>query len=544
MLDAVGVRAAEGTLFENGLAVEALLETAMERVWAMLSGRFGARGARASRVSRWLVLAGPGHNGADGWALARKAAEAGLEVDVFEPLSQAGGSGGQATKETKHAKPLTLAQRRFALAQGVRAVDASFLSNLGAYDVRIDAVFGFGLARDLDASLVAFLRRLSEEESRGHTLRIAIDLPTGLCSDTGRARPFVLPAQETFVLGAMKPGLLSDSAPSVTGILRFVPLGHEDQEVRKEGKSRGDAVFLESPLHPAEVCGRGLTEHKLSQGELALVAGSVRYPGAGLLTLAAAQAAKPGYVRLASDSPETRAAALTLHPETIVSSVADALAPSAGTFARVKVGVVGCGMEPPHDEGRDAILDAFPESIHLVFDGAWCAPTNVDAARARGHVVVLTPHAGEFARAFPAEAQALKDGRIPKAEAARRAARAHGCYVVLKGPCTAIASPDGDVWQSTLANPNLARAGSGDALAGFLGGLLVSGLAKGIPVMPLLATGVWWHGSFGLSGAGAGAGRDAEDAERLATEERAGSEGLALARYLSRVCSARRPEVP
>ena len=117
----------------------------------------------------------------------------------------------------------------------------------------------------------------------------------------------------------------------------------------------------------------------------------------------------------------------------------------------------------------------------------------VSRFRKTGNTVVVTPHAKEFSRLCPSIAQELQSGHLSKAAAACEAARALKCFVLLKGPYSASASPDGFVLQSLCVNPGLARAGTGDTLAGVLAGVLLHGHFAKIPVLKLIAFAVELH---------------------------------------------------
>ena len=472
-----GVRRIEAALVEAGTSVQALMETAAERCFQIL---MRAASQNDLKARPWLVLAGPGHNGADGWALARKAAESGLRIEVVSLTSPR--------------KPLTESQRAFALSQGVS--ERATLPPQGEwehYAFVVDALFGCGQTRALDAEaaeVVSMLDGLQGQTGWQHFKRprvVSLDVPSGLDARTGVPFGTAVKADMTLVLGAFKTGLLCDRALAYTGRLHFVPLGF----LRGDPDEHDARAVRVCPL-PRHIARKQDQEHKLSRGEILVSAGSLRYPGAGILALEAVHTLRTGYVRLVTKAPELRAHVLHERPETILHDPDLDLAPSS-TFSRVKVAVIGCGQEAPMQGEVARVSSALPADATVVIDGAWCTPDVVTSLVHRFAQVVVTPHWGEFARLAPEPSAAYAEGRDSKATVASRAAQALGCYVVLKGPYTAVAAPSGRVFQSTRTASQLARAGSGDVLAGVIGGVLLQALHAGLPLHEAIAGAVEVH---------------------------------------------------
>lgn len=452
----------EQALYSYGLSPEALMETAAERIWCALK----SEQSKTLSSRRWLVLAGPGHNGADGWAVARKAAEAGIAVDVF-PLSA-------------DMRPLTQKQRQFALAQGAQELTATpHRDSLTSYDLVLDALFGIGLSKPLPPEAQALASALHASG----VMIISIDVPSGLCARTGcilgNNPEGSMRAHTTFTLGAFKPGLLCERALPYTGALQFLPLGFPCP-------SDSDAAVLNFPLDFSFLKKKN-NEHKLSRGEVLVVAGSNAFPGAGFLTIEALCALSPGYIRLSTQSRALQEQVLRERPEVVFSPLEDSF------LKRVQVAVVGCGVSRPKKEQAEHMAQCLPSCATVLLDGAWCEADVLACFSKRGHTLVATPHAGEFERLCPHIAQRLAAGRLSKAEAASEAAKHLQCFLLLKGPYSAAAAPSGVVLQSTQVNPSLARAGTGDTLAGVLGGVLLHGLHAKEPLLELLAFAIELH---------------------------------------------------
>jgi hydroxyethylthiazole kinase-like uncharacterized protein yjeF len=225
-------------------------------------------------------------------------------------------------------------------------------------------------------------------------------------------------------------------------------------------------------------------------GAARLAAGAALRAGAGLVTLAspgaalAVNAAHLTAVMLARVDDASGLAALLAEPRL----TAVALGPGLGTGPREQALVAATLAAPPA-----ALLDA--DALTVWHDDP---PALFAAIRGRAAAVVLTPHDGEFARLFPDLAD------LPKPERTRTAAARSGAVVLLKGPDTTIAAPDGRLAINTNAPPWLATAGSGDVLAGLAAGLI----AQGLPAFDAAAAAAWLHGA---AGAEAGPGLTAED---------------------------------
>ncbi len=266
--------ALEQTLFASGLPVEALMEKAALAVVRRLR--------QAEPVQPVLVLAGPGHNGGDGLVVARELHLAGWPVRLWCPWSRL--------------KPLTEAHRRHAAWLGIPALEGEPDPAEGA--LWIDALFGVGQSRRLEAPLEELLQR--RQQQRPDRL-LAIDVPTGLCSDTGRPLGAVAAtARTTFCLGLLKQGLLQDVALRHVGWLERIDLAlpaallealPSTQPLALGGATAAaDLAALPRPLaDPAA--------GKYGRGRLLVVAGSTAYRGAAALALAGATASGVGSLR-------------------------------------------------------------------------------------------------------------------------------------------------------------------------------------------------------------------------------------------------------
>jgi len=427
---------------------------------AALMERAGAAAARA--ILAWaaprsvVVACGQGNNGGDGYVVARHLAAAGVAVVVAaagEPRS-----------------PLAAAMR--ACWDGpVVALDAAHPAA-----VLVDAVYGVGLTRPIAGDVLAQLERLA-----AGARVVALDVPSGLAADTGDGA--CIAAGLTVAFGTLKPAHLLAAGRCGRVVVADIGLGVV--------ASMLFATAAPPPLTPP------VASHKYLRGAVLVLGGPPGHGGAARLAAHAALRAGAGLALVAvpvAALPESsaRCDAVMVRAADDGSEVADLLA--AHRFAAA---VAGPGLVASDTmrvaallaSGVPMVLDA---TVFTMFAGA---PARLAAALTGP--AVLTPHAGEFARLFGH----LSGDRIAQA---RAAAATIGAVVVLKGPATIIAAPDGRAAINAHATPWLATAGSGDVLSGAIAALL----AQGFAAFDAACAGVWLHGDAGCR---AGAGSTADD---------------------------------
>ena len=449
----------EAELFASGLPVEAL----MEKAALALSRRLLARRDRDRDVripaEGVIVLVGPGHNGGDGLVVARELHLAGIPVRLWSPFERR--------------KPLTDQHWRHAGWLGIPMLVDPPLAE--GPELWIDALFGIGQSRAPGPEIEALL------EARNNSSRslVAIDVPTGLCSDSGALLGRTAArADLTLCIGLWKQGLIQDRALRWVGTLERVDLGiprrllerlPADQPLGLGGPlsdRANDASEdgLDAP-RPAADPAAG----KYERGRLLVIAGSARYRGAGHLALAGASASGCGSLRAALP-PEMGEALWLVHPEVVLE--VPPLGPS--SFERLDAVLVGPGLGPgpdaPHPGGDRAPAEPWWDPLQrfaglLVLDADGLNRVTPTWLSQREGPTWITPHAGEFHRLFPELA-----GTSPL-DAAAEAARRTGVTVLLKGARSVIATSDGRRWQVLRACAAAARAGLGDVLAGYAAGL-------------------------------------------------------------------------
>lgn len=447
---AAEMRAADAALVDLwGVPAVALMEVAAHGVVDAVLRHHG-EAARGGVV----VACGPGNNGGDGWAVARLLAARGLPVAVW-PVDPPG----------------TVAARR--MAEIASHANLPRVGGPAGAGLLVDAVLGNGVARPVEGPRADALAAMAGAAAPV----VAVDLPSGLCADTGRAFGRVPTAATTVSLGAPKRGLYAGEGPERAGRVIDVDIGLG--AVLRATAERLDGPPRPWPRRPARA-------HKRTSGSVGVFAGSAAMVGAAVLACRGALAAGAGLVTLAS--PGRRPAALA--PEVLwtamgTGSVADRVPDWTG--ARSWVVGPGLGGGAPLPRGLGDALTAAWQSVDgaMVFD----ADALPFATGLAGGPRIRTPHVGEAARALGVAPSQVDGDRFGAA-----AALAEGSgVVVLKGPFTLVASKGRTTRIHLVGGPVLATGGTGDVLAGAIGALL----AAGLEAFDAASLGVWCHGRAG-----------------------------------------------
>ena len=434
--------------------------------------------ARLARSrGRIVALCGPGNNGGDGFVAARRLAERGYSVELGllgrrEALR--GDAGVAAARFAGEAKP----------AAEVDPHDA---------DCVIDALFGAGLARDIEGEAKAIVDKVNGYARAGGRV-LAVDVPSGVDGASGKVRGVAVEAAATVTFFRLKPGHLLEPGRTLCGKIGLFDIGIPASVLARIAPQ----AFVNSPaLWRAALPRLGAGTHKYARGAALVLSGPPHQTGAARLAARAALRAGAGIVAIASpiDSVAVNAAHVTavmvapfagvLGFEALLADErrrAVALGPGAGVGPDLRK-LVAAALTRPGD-ARTVVIDA---DALTSFAGE---AERLAALIARGgHAAVMTPHEGEFARLFDgAPGVAFEDDKLKRA---RAAARLTGAVVVLKGADTVVAAPGGRATIGWDLPPTLATAGSGDVLTGFVAGLA----AQGLPAFEAASAAVWLHGA-------------------------------------------------
>lgn len=380
------------------------------------------------------VIAGKGNNGNDGRVAAARLRERGVRVRMFDA--------------------------------------AACPPRLPAADLVIDAAYGTGFRGEWWAPRV------------GRSPVLAVDIPSGVDGLTGAAGRGVLAADRTVTFAALKPGLLLGAGRNLAGDVEVVDIGLDTRRATAHLVEADDVASWWRPRPP--------TAHKWTRA-VRVVAGSPGMTGAAHLAAAAAQRAGSGYVSLSTPGVEASAPPEVVRKRLPAFDWSAAVLEDLHRFHSLVIGP-GLGRESFTVEAVRATITA--AAVPVVVDGdglfalAWDANGAGPVLRERARPTVLTPHDGEFG---------LLAGQRPAADrvaAARRLAADLRSIVLLKGPVTIVADPDGDVLVVAHGDARLATAGTGDVLSGILGALLATGMTP----LRAAASAAWLHADAGRHG--------------------------------------------
>lgn len=433
-----------------------------------------------------LALIGPGNNGADGLVTARHLQRWGADVTAY------------LCRERASPDPKLDA----AIDVGVSIISAPndpglsrLKASLSYSHLVIDAILGTGRARPIEGAFKDILTTLHEARSSNSRLHLlAMDLPTGLNSDTGAVDPACVPSDLTVSLGYPKRGHLAFPGAEYTGILETADIGLPtglDSDVKLYLINR-DWAANAIPPRPSD-------SHKGTYGRAMIVAGSRNFLGAAYLAATAATRVGAGLVTIAIPeslipsvaSKATEPTFLPLpesSPGIVANDATQLILDSLGGYSAL---LVGCGL------GQAAETRQVVEE--LLLSDAPLPPTAVDADGLNTLAqtsdwwklwpadAILTPHPGEMARLTSASA------RSDRLTITQQSASAWNKTVILKGAYTVVAAPNDNVMLSPYSNPGLATAGTGDVLAGAIVGLL----SQGANLENAASLGVYLHGEAG-----------------------------------------------
>lgn len=480
LLTVAQMYAVDAAAIESGVTGLTLMERAGAAVAAATSRHLPDRGAVR-------ILCGPGNNGGDGFVAARLLKEAGFGVSLGLLGDPAALKGDAAANRDRWDGCIDRLETDSEIQMDADSV--------------VDALFGAGLARDLAGVGAACLRSW---QNRGVPI-VAVDMPSGVHGDTGLVMGYAPSVRETVTFCRAKPGHYLVPGRHHCGRITVADIGIPPACLDRAPSA---PVWLNGPAVWADrFPWRAPASHKYSAGHLVVVGGPMT--GAARLAGRGARRIGVGLLTLAA-SPEDRITFELDSPGVIVKAIEgpvelrDLL-----QDRRMNAIVVGPGLGRA-SEAAALLSEALKAQRATVIDadGLTMIAERRDLRLAlRGLPdAVATPHPGEFARLAEALTVPLPEGRLARV---RACAAELGVVVVLKGPDTVVAAPDGRAAINANAPAELATAGSGDVLAGMVGGLL----AQGMPGFEAACCAVWLHGA---AADGVGHGLIAEDIpERL-----------------------------
>ncbi len=462
------MRTLDRVSIERGTPSIELMERAGRAVTDCILAYEPLRARKPSGIPfRVLIAAGPGNNGGDGYVIARLLEQSGARAVVAQVLAQPHEDSDCAKVAARWRE-----QGGEVLAPA-NAAEAIRSARSEGFHAIVDAVFGTGLDRSVEGEAAQILRVIAE----ARLPVAAVDIPSGLCADTGVVLGVCVPAVLCVAIGGAKPGLFLDQAPDFTGRVRVVDIGLLNAE---EAGVRDVGQVIDGTTCAAWLKPRSGTTHKGSLGRVLIIGGSLGRIGAPLLAARGALRAGAGLVTIGVPATLALQTDTAMH-ETMTFALPDngqgALAEKAWQVLAEPLRAFDCiAVGPGLGTGigvRDFVIELvrnFPGRLIVDADALnELAASRLDLAvmftkrRRVGHgAAIFTPHPGEAGRMLAIDSAAVQDDRLGVVEDLT-----HGSpsTIVLKGAATIIGSGK-RIGFNTSGNPGLASAGMGDVLAG------------------------------------------------------------------------------
>lgn len=425
------------------------------------------------------IVAGKGNNAGDALVAARYLFDQGFNIRLFMLNS------------TKELSPLTLDNFNILKAMGIEAVSLEqthtwdrFTISLRLSDVILDAILGIGFEDVLAENYEKAINLINQIP----TPKIAIDVPSGTCADTGKVPSVAIQASLTLTLCLPKIGLFLAPASKHVGDLKVLPLNIPKQLLANYNKQVLISEDLITPLLPKRVN----YVHKYQVGKVSVLAGNTGTCGAAILASRACMRSGSGLVDLFTfkEAYPIVAAALT---EVLVNPVEEteaavALAKFIASASTSKAALIGPGLgNTAHSrEFLVHILSTLKIPLVLDADALNVISKHLDLLEHYPADVVITPHSGEFSRLIGVSSFEIEANKLAYAS---KYAQQWKITIVLKGNVTVVATPDGRTFVNNASIPAMATAGMGDVLAG----MIAAFIAQGLDMTAAAITGVYLH---------------------------------------------------
>lgn len=435
----------EYTINVIGIPQMVLMERAALAVYEYINSKF-------NKESKVLVVVEGGNNGGDGIALARILHSSGYDVEIFwgENLSKTSEAFG---KQLEIARKLNL---KF----------ADDILDCG-YDVVVDAVFGAGLNRAITGKIADVINAMNDVDA----FKLAVDIPSGIDSTNGFVLGTAFRADATVTFGIMKMGLLTGMGYEYSGQVTVADIGIPKKAIDyiEPDLYTYDGVDVDRLLPY-----RKLDSHKGSYGKIGVIGGSKNMAGAAMFSAEAAYRMGCGLVRICtveenreimqSKLPE---AMLTTYDSSDKSSIREAVK---SMISWSDVIILGPGLSTKEYAGYivEKVLKDYKETIVLDADGLNIVAQNKELLKATEARVIITPHLAEMSRLTDVKTGEIKSNKY---HVAKEFAKDNNLVVVLKDSRTVVSDGGVQAYINTTGNNGMATGGSGDVLAGIIGGL-------------------------------------------------------------------------
>lgn len=432
------------------------------------------------------IAAGPGNNGGDGFVMARYLHQKGIAVTVFL-LADRGRVRGDALSNLTLVDKLGISVNEIPDAAALESCKTAMAS----VSLWIDAILGTGLSAEVRGHLAAVIEFINARKLPV----FAVDIASGLDTDTGAVHGVCIRAEATATFGFAKVGHFIYPGRELTGELNVIDIGISPVVAAETGCFQH--LITPAALMPA-VRPRNPTAHKGSAGHLLVLAGAPGKTGAAAMTALAALRAGAGLVTLGI--PESLNSILEILaieamterlPETSHGGldVSGFEAVQSLTTGKQCLAIgPGLGTDPSTGHLVSRLVETASLPMVVDADGLNLLADNLSVLERKKAPLVMTPHPGEMARLCGCSVAGIQKDRLA---AARSFARKHQVYLVLKGAATVVARPDGHVFVNPTGNSGMAAGGMGDVLTGLIAGFMTQGVAPDLAAM----AGVYLHGA-------------------------------------------------
>ena len=469
------------TIEEYGIPGQVLMENAARSATRIMLQTF-----ELSATTKIGVAAGRGNNGGDGFVMARYLSQRGFPATVYL-LTQRDAVQGDARANLDLLNDIRVPIVEIPDQQAFE----SQIMAMRHEHVWIDAILGTGLKSDVKG----YYRSVIESINGFNRPVLAVDIPSGVNSDTGQPCGVCIQADVTVTFGLAKLGHIQYPGADFSGDLHIIDIGIPnfivDRVAPKQNLLTPQYIRQHLPSRPADA-------HKGRTGHLLVVAGATGKSGAAAMTAMSAMRSGAGLVTLgvpASLNPTLEAQVLEAMTEPLPEEKGGYLGQAA--FEKIMALLdgkkalalgPGIGTAGPTCRLVHQLLEACPLPIVLDADGLNCLAQDITTLERIQAPLILTPHPGEMARLLNISAH---DVQLDRVAVARRLSTEYPVHSVLKGARTVTADPNGTIHINPTGNAGMASGGMGDVLTGLIAGLLVQGLS----IEAAVHTGVYLHGA-------------------------------------------------
>ncbi len=445
-------------------------ETLMESAGAAAAKKINS--SNKFNTQQVMILCGPGNNGGDGLTAAGCLLSSGIKTIIFCPHNSK--------------SPLVQKQKEKLKNHALYLIeDLEKIKKIGGQSTLIvDALFGIGLSKNIEGFYFKIIEWMNESKKQ----IISLDAPSGLDCSTGQTRGIAVKACCTFSFGLAKAGFYLSKGPSHTGQISVLPIGFPKELISKQAQSY---FLISESWISSKLPQRKSDDHKAKQGHLLVLAGQAGFWGAGRLASLSAYRMGAGYVTWAGKGEHPP---LDHAPEVLTKSISDK-----DLFENKTAVVIGPGLGV-NPETKKLLLELKTKDLPVLVDAdafTVCVQENLFPLPSHW---IATPHSGELARLFKVKGADIDQDRLSFAQ---KAFQKIGALVLLKG-LHSILVHQGKCFIVPVGNSALAKAGTGDVLSGFIGGLM----ARSLSPFTAGAVGSFIHGK--LADEWVRSGRDAD----------------------------------